>query len=297
MSPENVVLIGVAVVAVAAALAIFTIAYRRSTDWRDRVNAETVAADRSELQVTTEAADLEEASPDQPDRVEESSAEATDDARQPDTAAAVTGLEISHEPVVVEASAEETGFTRRQFFNRALSATFFSFLAGFGLYSLAFLWPRITGGFGSDVNVGNVNDLREQLINEDGSVTPLFIPEARTFLVPYDEASPSPQFENLGVADRGVMALFQRCVHLGCRVPYCQTSQGFECPCHGSKYSLLGEYFAGPATRNLDRFLVEINSADDLIIKTGTIIQTPRAPTLSVAYPQGASCISATSET
>ena len=88
------------------------------------------------------------------------------------------------------------------------------------------------------------------------------------------------------------MALFQRCVHLGCRVPWCSPSQGFECPCHGSKYNAVGEYFGGPAPRNLDRFVVEL-VGNNFIIKTGSIIQTPRAPTLSSKYPQGPSCIAA----
>jgi cytochrome b6-f complex iron-sulfur subunit len=87
------------------------------------------------------------------------------------------------------------------------------------------------------------------------------------------------------------MALYQRCVHLGCRVPWCATSQGFECPCHGSKYDFIGEYFAGPAPRNLDRFGVELID-ERLIIHTGDIIQTPRAPIRTVPYPQGPSCIS-----
>jgi cytochrome b6-f complex iron-sulfur subunit len=88
-----------------------------------------------------------------------------------------------------------------------------------------------------------------------------------------------------------LFALYQRCVHLGCRVPWCASSVGFECPCHGSKYNSVGEYFAGPAPRNLDRFQVEIRSGDRFVIKTGTIIQTPRAPIPSVKYPQGPHCI------
>ena len=86
------------------------------------------------------------------------------------------------------------------------------------------------------------------------------------------------------------MALFQRCVHLGCRVPWCATLQGFECPCHGSKYNYTGEYQAGPAPRNLDRFVVELID-DHFIIKTGQIIKSPRAPVKTVSYPQGPSCI------
>ncbi|MPZ53245.1 MAG: Rieske 2Fe-2S domain-containing protein, partial [Acidimicrobiia bacterium] len=95
---------------------------------------------------------------------------------------------------------------------------------------------------------------------------------------------------DIPVAAGGLMALYQRCVHLGCTVPWCESSQGFECPCHGSKYDMVGEYFAGPAPRNLDRFEVE-NRDGQLVIKTGTPIETPRAASRLVEYPQGASCI------
>jgi cytochrome b6-f complex iron-sulfur subunit len=119
----------------------------------------------------------------------------------------------------------------------------------------------------------------------------VFIPEARAYLVPAPDQL-SAQFEGQNVATDGLMALYMRCVHLGCRVPWCAPSQGFECPCHGSRYNAVGEYFGGPAPRNLDRFVVE-NRSGNLVIRTGTIIETPRAPELSVQYPQGPSCISA----
>ena len=66
-------------------------------------------------------------------------------------------------------------------------------------------------------------------------------------------------------------------------------------PCHGSKYNMIGEYFAGPAPRNLDRFNVS-NVNGRFIIDTGTIIESPRAPGMSVKYPQGLSCIALTTE-
>ena len=56
-----------------------------------------------------------------------------------------------------------------------------------------------------------------------------------------------------------------------------------------------GEYFAGPAPRNLDRFNVA-NVNGRLVIDTGTIIESPRAPGMSVKYPQGLSCIALTTE-
>ena len=54
--------------------------------------------------------------------------------------------------------------------------------------------------------------------------------------------------------EQGIVALYQKCPHLGCRVPECVTSQWFECPCHGSQYNQVGEKKGGPAPRGMDRF-------------------------------------------
>lgn len=286
MSPENLILIGVAVVAVAAAVAAFAIAWRRSTggDWRGKISSETRAADRS----TT--LDL----PPVPVAVDEAPIEVDDDVAEAEeeTSSSPVAVAVATERRLVEATPEEAGVTRRQFFNRALGSVFGAFSGMLGLSFLAFLWPKITGGFGADVNAGAVSALLDQAINDDGSVTPVFIPEARAYVVPAP-ASLAEAYVGNSVEAGGVMALFQRCVHLGCRVPWCGPSQGFECPCHGSKYNSIGEYNAGPAPRNLDRFVIELNPVNELIIKTGTIIQTPRALEPSVEYPQGPSCIGA----
>ena len=119
---------------------------------------------------------------------------------------------------------------------------------------------------------------------------PAFIPAARAYVLPFEQSGNS-QFSDSGTVADGLVAVYQRCVHLGCRVPWCNTSQGFECPCHGSKYNMVGEYYAGPAPRNLDRFIVNVNSSGKVIIDTGSIIESPRAAGMSVKYPQGISCI------
>ncbi len=74
--------------------------------------------------------------------------------------------------------------------------------------------------------------------------------------------------------ERGVVALYQKCPHLGCRVPQCVTSQWFECPCHGSQYNQVGEKKGGPAPRGMDRFAMHI-SGDTFAVLTGQIIQGP----------------------
>jgi cytochrome b6-f complex iron-sulfur subunit len=73
----------------------------------------------------------------------------------------------------------------------------------------------------------------------------------------------------------GIVVLYQKCVHLGCRVPWCQTSQWFECPCHGSKYSRVGEKKGGPAPRGLDRFPADVAGDGQVTINTGIVVQGP----------------------
>ena len=128
---------------------------------------------------------------------------------------------------------------------------------------------------------------------------PTFVPAAQAWLVPFDMSKlPGSSYEGVpfvvagGESDGvGVMALWQRCVHLGCRVPECVPSQGFECPCHGSRYNIHGEYNSGPAPRNMDRFGLSVNGAGDLIVETGTVVQTPRSKELTAEYPQGPFCV------
>ena len=279
-----VALVAIAVLAVAGA---FAIAYRRSAikedPWRARVPREAARADESELRVPVSVAAAAETATELARPAEETPAvEVHDDAATP-VVQAVQRVEAL--------SAEEAGVSRRQFFTRALLGTFGAYLGLFGLTSLAFLWPRLSGGFGSDIDAGPIVDIRNQIVQADGSIIPLFLPEARAYIVPFDESAvDGSQFEGKAVVAGELTALFQRCVHLGCRVPWCETSQGFECPCHGSKYNFVGEYNAGPAPRNLDRFVVE-DRGGRLIIKTGSIIQTARAPLSTVVYPQGPSCI------
>lgn len=293
MTGTNLILIGVALVAILAAVGAFAVAFRRSraeADWTERVGPETRAADRSMAGVRVEpipvARPAEPAQAPEPEEAPEPAAEEPE--REPEPVA-VSVVEAQR---VVEVAPEEAGVSRRQFFNRALGATFGVWSAGMGLGILAFVWPRLQGGFGSDVDAGSVGEVEDLIFLADGSVQPLFVPEAKAYVVPSPETL-SEQFTDQGLVVGGMMALFQTCVHLGCRVPWCASSQGFECPCHGSRYNSIGEYFSGPAPRNLDRFVVE-DREGRFVIVTGQIFESPRAPIPSVEYPQGPTCISAT---
>ena len=294
MTFTNMILIVVALFAIVGAIGAFTVAFRRtrveeSPDPTAGVSEETRKSDRSMAGVRVEPLPQPEPEPEpEPEgEVEETTVEVEEEG-EPELVPAGGGVQVVERQRVVEVTPEESGVTRRQFFNRALSGTFFAFLGLVGINSLAFFWPKLSGGFGTDVDAGTVSDIQNQTVAPDGSIVPVFVPEARAYVVPAPTVPES--MEGASVEAAGLMALFQRCVHLGCRVPWCATSQGFECPCHGSKYSSIGEYFAGPAPRNLDRFVVEVQN-DRFIIKTADIIQTPRAQLLSVSYPRGPSCI------
>ena len=194
-------------------------------------------------------------------------------------------------------SEEDYGATRRMFFNRAILGFFGTFLATQGLAYLAFLWPKVKGGFGSPISAGNIDDLRTEVIQADGTIKPKPIPAAQAWIVPFRgdvSASILADIADSVIvgagAEPGIMAIWHRCPHLGCRVPECLPSQGFECPCHGSKYNLHGEYIEGPAPRNMDRFMVTVDEENNLIIHTSTVFETSRAKVKSVAYPQGPAC-------
>ncbi len=297
MTFANWILVAVAVFAILGAVGAFTIAFRRTRAERPDptagVSDETRRADRSMIGVRVDPIPVPEAEPDEVDETPEvgeaAEGEPSEGKEERELVGAGAAVEVVEAQRVVEVSPEESGVSRRQFFNRAIGATFGLFLGLQGVYYLAFFWPKLSGGFGTDVDAGSLEALSAQTVNPDGSVVPVFVPEARAYIVPAPDTL-SSQYEGRDVAAGGFMALFQRCVHLGCRVPWCSTSIGFECPCHGSRYNSIGEYFSGPAPRNLDRFVVEVRE-DRFIVRTGTIIETPRAPRASVSYPQGPSCI------
>jgi cytochrome b6-f complex iron-sulfur subunit len=257
MSPAAVIAIVLGVVVVLGAIAFITVAKRSDVRGAGALSKETKRRDR-DAEVDLPAAPS--------GREVEAAAVAGRSAglvRADDTAPAVW----------VPPDPEAIGVSRRQFFNRATIGLMSISLATFGAASfVAFLWPFATGGFGGKVRVGKRDDIIATIRSGNGF---FYAPEARSWIVEYP-AGALPKAESaydpalLPGLEAGLAALWQKCPHLGCRVPECASSQWFECPCHGSQYNRVGEKKAGPAPRGMDHFILTVSGSGDVVIDTGT---------------------------
>jgi cytochrome b6-f complex iron-sulfur subunit len=282
--------LGIVAVLVLAVIAVLVIGRQRSTT--GRLSRETRKRDDSAIATTAEPAGEE--------NVEEESGEArarADEARRAIEAGQPVGTELqptgAKTPVVyVPVDEEELGVTRRQFFNRSILAGSGIGLGAFGVASLAFLWPSSGAGSQSSVNVGSEADAKTAF----DSKIPFYNAGAKTYIVAYPKADlPKAKkvYNSLILAgmEKGYVALYQKCVHLGCRVPWCGSSQWFECPCHGSKYNRVGEKQGGPAPRGLDRFPLDVTGGNIIVHTDNLQIGPPIGTNTTGQSPEGAPCV------
>jgi cytochrome b6-f complex iron-sulfur subunit len=138
-----------------------------------------------------------------------------------------------------------------------------------------FLFPRNVKGFGGPVTVP-----RSRIPPPGGD--PVKIPEGRFWLVNLEPGVTSNGEETAG----GLLALWQKCPHLGCTVPwnpvfvFAGRKGWFRCPCHGSTYTREGGVkVAGPAPRSLDAFEIkEVKENGDIVVQTGPKPKFPGSP-------------------
>jgi cytochrome b6-f complex iron-sulfur subunit len=182
-----------------------------------------------------------------------------------------------------------TVLSRRDFFRTGLLSSFLVFTAQFGGASLAFLWPNLRGGFGSVITLpDSLNAVKDQIRS---SRQPFYFGAGRFYLVNYNGTGDEPGGPYEGITAEGLMAIFQKCAHLGCRVPFCLQSQWFECPCHGSKYNYAGEYELGPAPTGLHRFPVTVEGTE-VKVDTSRIVPGPSRGTDTIRQaPEGPFCV------
>lgn len=132
-----------------------------------------------------------------------------------------------------------------------------------GGVTFAYLHPRLAEGeFGTQIRVGLVDDF------PPGSVT--HISNGRFYLS--------------RLPDGGFLAIYQRCSHLGCSVPWDQSQGLFVCPCHNSQFTPDGAVLNPPAPRPLDLFPVTIADGE-ILVDTGTVITRQAFDPLQVVYP------------
>ncbi|HEX7276303.1 MAG TPA: Rieske 2Fe-2S domain-containing protein [Acidimicrobiales bacterium] len=230
--------------------------------------------------------------------VEDSSADAPDDDDRlpvPVGAAPKTGRELERlvalersgkgvpdvslppPPPALPPDEESLGVTRRQVLNRGIVTTMVLALSGFGAGMVAMLWPSLSGGFGAKIRAGKSDEILDQIAT---TKDPFYVGAGRFYLLPYPKdavaaAKKVPAYAAVVDGyDQGFVALYQKCPHLGCRVPWCRTSQWFECPCHGSQYNRVGEKKGGPAPRGMDRFTVSVDGGV-VVVDTGIVIPGP----------------------
>ena len=143
-------------------------------------------------------------------------------------------------------------------------------VAGLAGCGVDLLYPRGVTGFGGRVNVvpGEVPAPGEKVK----------IARGRFWLVHLTEEQGGP----------GLLALWWKCPHLGCTVPWRETftfadpatgtdEQGwFRCPCHGSTYTEAGVRVFGPAPRSMDTMELTVDPEGRVSVETGKT--TPGAP-------------------
>jgi cytochrome b6-f complex iron-sulfur subunit len=174
------------------------------------------------------------------------------------------------EPLTNEPPADDParGIDRRRFLNGTWKALGVVLIAEGVWTSYDLLNPAAAAG-GGVIDAGPVDNFLQ-----DGSAT--YFLDGRFYVTNYQG---------------GLRALYQKCPHLGCRVPFCESSGRFECPCHGSVYNVIGEYLQGPAPRGMDRFEISIEN-DRVLVDTGALVEgPPRGELTGPSEPSGPSCV------
>jgi len=140
----------------------------------------------------------------------------------------------------------QTGLTRRGFLGWAFGISLVGLFGQAGVALLQFFKPRAApGSFGGDVVAGVPEEFAPGTVN--------YVQKGRFYVSRLE--------------DGGVLALWQRCTHLGCTVPWREDEGQFHCPCHSSLFNRQGEVTGGPAPRPLDLFPVSLRDGD-LVVDT-----------------------------
>lgn len=209
--------------------------------------------------------------------------------------------EVLHGGGAEAAEIAQQRLSRRRFLRRSMLAVWgLSATAAVG-GALFMMYPNLAGQFGSDLDVGKKSTFPAAKPEDFkiGQAGIFYVQSAKTY-VSHMAADTTLLLSGSSLTDQLTsesfvkdsdgsywLALYQRCVHLGCTVPFRNDCISFKCPCHGSHYNVDGEYLDGPAPRSLDRFQMSF-SGGDVIVSTGTLnnsVPHPDSTTRIIAEP------------
>jgi cytochrome b6-f complex iron-sulfur subunit len=178
-------------------------------------------------------------------------------------------------------NARAAGLSRRQLLRRSIGAAAGLWILELSGGTIGFLWPNLAGGFGGEVELGNLDAVSAAPAVsgaplKDGA--PSYFQNARSYVQLIDPNRGFVDGESLDGSGgpTNVRTMYQRCPHLGCKPNFCTINYWFECPCHGSRYDRLGIKILelGPAPRGLDRFANSVKGGV-LTVDTGKITLGP----------------------
>ena len=141
--------------------------------------------------------------------------------------------------------------SRRNFLEIAWGASLTALFGQAGIGLLRFLKPHVEpGAFGTKVVAGNVGEFQPGTVNH--------VQKGRFFISRLEDGS--------------MLALWHRCPHLGCTIPWREDEGQFHCPCHSSIFNAMGELISGPSPRPMDLFPIEIKD-NQVVVDTGSPLQ------------------------
>lgn len=199
--------------------------------------------------------------------------------------------EVLHGGGAEAAEIAKQRLSRRRFLRRSMLSVWGLSTVASVAGGLLMLYPNLAGQFGADLTIGKKSAFPaatpDKFAKDQAGV--FYHQEAKTYLMHIAASTPT-SLHGQALADQldsesfvkdsdgsYWVALYQRCVHLGCTVPFRDDCVSFKCPCHGSHYNVSGEYLDGPAPRSLDRFKMSF-SGDSVVVSTGTLAQAVPRP-------------------
>ena len=209
--------------------------------------------------------------------------------------------EVLHGGGAEAAEIAKERLSRRRFMRRSMLAVWGLSATAAVAGSLYMMYPNLAGQFGSDLTIGPKSGFpaakpTDYKLAQAGI---FYVQTAKTYISHMSKDTPfllngsnlADQLDSESfVKDSDGsywVALYQRCVHLGCTVPFRDDCDSFKCPCHGSHYNVNGEYLDGPAPRSLDRFSMSFDG-ENVVVHTGTLnntVQHPDSTTRLIAQP------------